>query len=126
MNKFDLCVIGGGVVGSMVLRALSKYDLKICLVEKESDVALGASRANTGIVHGGFDAKENTNKALYNVKGAKMMPTVAKELGVKYQNNGTLVVGFSQQDLETLKDLYNRGVKNGVSKHHGYRNSRQR
>ncbi len=113
-EKFDVAVIGGGVIGGMILRELSRYQLKVCLVEKESDVSMGASRANTGIVHGGFDAENGTNKAIYNVLGAKMMPSVASELGVKYVNNGTLVIAFTTEDEEMLKTLYERGIKNGV------------
>ncbi len=114
MERYDIAVIGGGVIGGMILRELSRYNLRVCMLEKESDVSLGASRANTGIVHGGFDALEGTKKAKFNVLGAKLMPTVAKELGVKYLNNGTLVVGFSKEDEETLKTLYERGIANGV------------
>ncbi len=113
-NTYDVAVIGGGVIGGLILRELSRYDIKVCLLEKESDVAMGASRANTGIVHGGFDAIEGSNKAKYNVLGTKLMPLVAKELGVKYLNNGTLVVAFSEEDLAMLNTLYARGIKNGV------------
>ncbi len=111
---FDVTVIGGGVVGAMILRELSRYDLKICMLEKENDVCMGQSKANSGIVHAGFDAKENTLKAKFNVLGNKMMKTVCEELGVKYRNNGSLVVAFNDEQLETLKELKNRGEKNGV------------
>ena len=111
---FDVAVIGGGVVGGLLLRQLSKYQLKVCLLEKQADVSMGASRANSGVVHAGFDAKEGTNKAKFNVRGNQMMPSLCEELGVKFKNNGSLVVAFSQDDLETLKDLKARGEKNGV------------
>ena len=111
---FDVTVIGGGVVGAMILRELSGYDLKICMLEKENDVCMGQSKANSGIVHAGFDAKENTLKAKFNVLGNKMMKIVCEELGVKYRNNGSLVVAFNDEQLETLKELKNRGEKNGV------------
>ncbi len=111
---YDILVVGGGVVGAMVLRELSRYDAKVCLLEKESDVAMGASRANSGISHAGFDTAEGSNKAKFNVLGAGLMPEVCKELGVKYKNNGSLVVGFSEEEKETLKGLYERGLKNGV------------
>ena len=84
---FDVAVIGGGVVGAMILRELSAYDLKICMLEKENDVCMGQSKANSGIVHAGFDAKEGSLKAKFNVSGNKMMPEVCRELGVKYKNN---------------------------------------
>lgn len=111
---YQVTVIGGGVVGGTILRELSKYDLKICLLEKENDVATGQSRANSGIVHAGFDAAEGTNKAKFNVEGCKMMPAYCKELGVKYKNIGSLVVAFSEEELETIKELKVRGEKNGV------------
>ncbi len=111
---YDILVIGGGVVGGMILRELSRFNAKICLLEKESDVAMGASRANSGISHAGFDAKEGSLKAKFNVLGASMMPKVTEELGVKYKNNGSIVVGFNDEDMETLQGLYERGLKNGV------------
>ena len=111
---YDVVVIGAGVVGSMVMRALSKYDLKICTVEKANDVAMGATKANSAIVHAGFDAKEGSLKAKLNVRGSEMMEQVTKELGVKYQNNGSIVVGFSDEDKKTIEELYKRGTDNGV------------
>ncbi len=111
---FDVIVIGGGVVGASVLRELCKYNLKTCLLEKESDVCLGASRANSGVVHAGFDAKEGSNKAKFNVSGNRMMEGLCRELGVKYKKNGSLVVAFSDEDLKTLEELKKRGEANGV------------
>lgn len=111
---FDVTVIGGGVVGAMILRELSRYDLKICMLEKENDVCMGQSKANSGIVHAGYDAKENTLKAKFNVLGNKMMKGVCEELGVKYRNNGSLVVAFDDAQLRTVKELKERGEKNGV------------
>ncbi len=111
---FDVTVIGGGVVGAMILRELSRYDLKICMLEKENDVCMGQSKANSGIVHAGYDAKENTLKAKFNVLGNKIMKEVCEELGVKYRNNGSLVVAFDDAQLRTVKELKERGEKNGV------------
>ena len=111
---FDAAIIGAGVVGGMIARELTRYGLKVCLLEKENDVAMGATKANSAIVHAGFDAKEGSLKALLNVKGSKMMENVAKELGVKYKRNGSLVIGFNEEDEQTIKELYERGVKNGV------------
>ena len=111
---FDIAVIGAGVVGGMVARELTKYTKSVCILEKNSDVALGATRANSAIVHAGFDAKEGTLKARLNVRGSKMMEEVCRELGVKYKRNGSLVVGFSEEDRRTLEELLERGVKNGV------------
>ena len=112
---FDVIVIGGGVIGGAILRELTKYRLSVCMVEKENDVCMGQSKANSGIVHAGFDAAEGTLKAKFNVLGNKMMPAYAKELGVKYVNNGSLVVAFSNEELQTLEDLKKRGEKNGVT-----------
>ncbi len=111
---YDVTIIGAGVVGGMIARALSAYDIKVCILEKENDVAMGASRANSAIVHAGFDAKEGSLKALLNVKGSEMMEQTAKELGVKYRKNGSLVVGFDDEDLKTIESLLERGNANGV------------
>ena len=111
---YDIIIIGAGVVGGLIARELSAYDLKICIVEKEHDVAMGASRANSGIIHAGYDAKPGTLKAKLNVLGSGMMPKVAQELGVKYQNNGSLVIGFSEEDRTVLEELLQRGIQNGV------------
>lgn len=111
---YDVVIIGAGVVGGMIARTLSAYDLKIALVEKENDVAMGATKANSAIVHAGFDAKEGSLKAKLNVEGSKMMKKVTEELGVKYKNNGSLVIGFNEEDRKTIEELLVRGMKNGV------------
>ena len=113
---YDVAIIGAGVVGAMVARTLAKYDLSVCILERNNDVAMGASMANSGIVHAGFDAKIGTLKAKLNVEGSNMMPKIAKDLGVKYINNGSMVIGFSKEDEEKIKELYERGIKNGVEK----------
>ena len=111
---FDVIVIGGGVIGGAILRELTKYRLKVCLLEKEGDVCMGQSKANSGIVHAGFDAAEGSLKARFNVEGNRLMYDYAKELGVKCVKNGSLVVAFSQEELEQLQSLKARGEKNGV------------
>ena len=111
---FDVIVIGGGVIGGAILRELTKYQLSVCLVEKENDICMGQSKANSGIVHAGFDAMPGTLKARFNVEGNKMMPAYAQELGVKFVNNGSLVVAFTEEDLQTLQTLKLRGEQNGV------------
>ena len=111
---YDVAIIGAGVVGAMCARSLAKYNLNICILEKNNDVAMGASMANSAIVHAGFDAIEGTLKAKLNVEGSKMMPKVAEDLGVKYTNNGSMVVGFSEEDRQVINTLYDRGIKNGV------------
>ncbi|MBR6647453.1 MAG: NAD(P)/FAD-dependent oxidoreductase [Clostridia bacterium] len=111
---YDVAIIGAGVVGGMIARTLSCYKLKICLLEKENDVAMGATKANSAIVHAGFDAKEGSLKAKLNVQGSKMMKKVTEELGVKYKNNGSLVIGFNEEDRKVIEELLERGIKNGV------------
>ncbi len=111
---YDIAIIGAGIIGGMIARTLAKYNVSICILEKENDVAMGATKANSAIVHAGFDAKEGSLKAQLNVKGSQMMPRIAEELGVKYKNNGSLVIGFNDDDKKTIWELYNRGCKNGV------------
>lgn len=111
---FDCVVIGAGVVGGLVARELTKYNLSVCILEKAADVAMGATRANSAIVHAGYDAKEGTLKAKLNVRGSNMMEGVCRELGVKYKRNGSLVVGFNDEDAGTLRSLIERGRTNGV------------
>lgn len=112
---YDVVIIGAGVVGGMIARTLSKYDLNICIVEKENDVAMGATKANSAIVHAGFDAEVGSLKARLNVRGNQMMESVCRELGVKYQNNGSLVIGFNEEDRTMIQALYQRGIDNGVT-----------
>ena len=111
---FDVAIIGAGVVGGMIARTLSRYRLKICILEKENDVAMGATKANSAIVHAGFDAAEGSLKARLNVRGSQMMPEVCRQLGVKYKNNGSLVIGFNDQDRAVIEELLERGRANGV------------
>ena len=114
VNMFDVVVIGGGIIGGSILRELTKYQLSVCMLEKESDVCMGESKANSGIVHAGFDAAVGSLKAKFNVLGNKMMYSYANELGVKCINNGSLVVAYDEKELETLNELKIRGEQNGV------------
>lgn len=111
---FDVAVIGAGVVGGFCARELMKYRLSVVILEGADDVAAGASRANSGIVHAGFDAKEGSLKAKFNVLGNRMMPKVCEELGVGYKNNGSIVVAFGKEQEKTLSELKERGEINGV------------
>ena len=111
---YDVAIIGAGVTGALTARELTRYNLKCVVLEKENDVAMGTSKANSAIVHAGFDAKVGSKKAKFNVKGSEMMEKVASELGVKYKRNGSLVLAFDDEDMKTVKELYDRGVKNGV------------
>ncbi len=109
-----IAIIGGGVIGAMIARELSRYELDVTVLEKESDVAMGATRANSAIVHAGFDAKEGSMKAKMNVQGSVLMENVCADLGVKYQRNGSLVIGFCDEDRAELEKLCHRGKINGV------------
>lgn len=111
---FDAVVIGGGVVGCCVARELSKYQLKTCVVESCEDVCSGTSKANSAIVHGGFDAIPGTVKAKFNVEGTKMMPALSEELDFDFEQNGSLVLCFEEEGRPALEELYQRGLKNGV------------
>lgn len=111
---YDIAIVGAGVTGAMTARELSQYDLKIALLDKCNDVAMGATKANSGIVHAGFDAAEGSLMAKLNVEGCAMMAETCKKLNVPYKNNGSLVVAFSEEETEHLQKLYDRGVKNGV------------
>ncbi len=113
---FDVLVVGGGVIGGAILRELTKYQVSAVMVEKSTDVCMGQSKANSGISHAGYDAKVGSLKAKFNVLGNKMMPSYAEELGVKYKNNGSLVVAYSEEEIKTLHDLKARGEQNGVEK----------
>ena len=113
MERYDVIVIGGGVVGTAVLRSLSAYRAKVLLLEKASDVATGASRANSGIVHAGYDAESGTKKAYFNVKGAAMFPVLTSELHVPYKKVGSLVAA-REGGLPALEELKERGIRNGV------------
>ena len=111
---YDVIIIGGGVTGSASARELSRYQAKICLLEKEADVCCGTSKANSAIVHAGFDAASGTLMAKLNVQGAEMMETMSKELDFPYKRIGALVVCKTEEDMPNLQRLYDRGLANGV------------
>ncbi len=110
----EILIIGAGVTGCAVARVLSRYEADITVIDRGMDVAEGASKANSGIVHAGFDAKPGTLKAKLNVDGAKMYPALSKELGVSYGQPGALVIGFTEEDRETLNNLVKQAELNGV------------
>ncbi len=111
---YDIIIIGSGIIGSSIARFLSKYNANILVLEKENDVSCGTTKANSGIVHAGFDAKPGSLKAKYNVLGAKMYPALAKELDFPYVNNGAFVLSFDESGHDTLVELLDRANKNGV------------
>ena len=101
----DVIVIGAGVVGCSIARSLSRYDLKVRVLEAGSDVAEGATKANSAIVHAGFDAKPGTSKAKFNLLGNRMFAQVCAELKVPFKPNGSLVLAFSEEDKAELQKL---------------------
>lgn len=111
---YDVAIIGAGVIGGMLARELSKYNLQVCLLEKENDVAMGASKANSGIIHGGYDPEPGTLKAKLNGKGVELLFAAAKELSVPCVRNGSMVCAFSEQEDAFLDSLYQRGLTNGT------------
>ena len=113
-NTYDVVIIGGGVIGSSIARALSKYECRTVLLEKEEDVCSGTSKANSAIVHAGYDAKTGSLKAKLNVKGNAMMGDLSKELDFDFKRNSSLVLCFAEEDRPALQALYERGVANGV------------
>jgi len=111
---YDVVVVGAGVTGAFIARELSKYRLSILVIDKESDVAMGTSKANSAIVHAGYDAVPGTLKALLNIRGNKMMKRISEELDVSFKMTGSLVVCFSKDGIFELEELKIRGFKNGV------------
>lgn len=111
---YDVAIIGAGVIGGMVARELTRYRVSVCLLEKENDVAMGASKANSGIIHGGYDPVPGTLKAKMNTEGVPLLYEAAKELNVPYQKNGSLIVAFGKAEDAAIEELYQRGLANGI------------
>ena len=111
---YDIAIVGAGVIGGMLARELSKYQLSVCLLEKENDVACGASRANSGIIHGGFDPHPGTMKAKLNTAGVPLLYKAAEELHVPHIQNGSMVCAFGEEEHVGLEALYQRGLDNGI------------
>ena len=114
MTSFDVIIIGAGVTGCAIARSLSRYDLSVLVLEKEEDVCSGTSKANSGIVHAGFDAEVGSMMARMNVRGAALVRELSETLQFSYRNNGALVLCFDTAQLPKLKELYQKGVQNGV------------
>lgn len=112
--NYDIIIIGSGVIGSAIARELSKYNAKIALLEKDEDVCTGTSKANSAIIHAGFDAKPNTLMAKMNTKGNNMMTKLAQDLDIPLNRCGALVLCFDEESLPKLDELCMRGMQNGV------------
>lgn len=111
---YDVIIIGAGIVGSATAYYLSQYQMSIALLEAENDVSNKTTKANSAILHAGYDPKPNTLMAKYNVEGAQMAQQLCQKLSVPYKNNGALVLAFNQKDLQTIEQLYQQGLQNGV------------
>ena len=111
---YDMTIIGAGISGSSLAYELTKYDLKVCVLEAENDVAVKTTKANSAILHAGYDPKPGSLNAKLNVEGSFLAKEICRKLDIPRKQLGSLVVAFSEEDLETVKDLYNRGVENGV------------
>lgn len=111
---YDIIIVGGGVIGCSVARTLSKYDKKIALIEKNYEICQETTKANSAIVHGGYDCKPGTLKAKMNVRGNAMYPELSKELDFTFNKIGSLVLAFSQEEMKTIEELYQRGLANGA------------
>ena len=111
---YDIIIIGGGVSGCAAARELSRYQADILVVDKEEDVCCGTTKANSAIVHAGYDAAHGSLMARLNVEGSRMMPALAKELDFAYDQCGSLVVCINEEDRPALQKLYENGVANGV------------
>lgn len=111
---YDVAIIGAGVIGSFVARELSKYNLDIILIEKDTDIANGTTKANSAVIHAGYDAKPGTLKAKLNALGNPMFDKVCKELDVSFKRIGSLVIATDEDEMNRIKELYERGLKNGI------------
>ncbi len=111
---YDVLIIGAGVIGGSIFRELTKYNLKVSVLEKENDISMGTTKANSAIIHAGFDPDPESVVAKYNVRGNEMYEGICKELDVPFKRNGAMVVAFAEENMETLETLYKKGVKMGV------------
>jgi glycerol-3-phosphate dehydrogenase len=111
---YDIAVIGAGIVGCSIARALSKYELKTVLIEKEADVADCTTKANSAIVHAGYDAKPGSLKAKLNVLGNPVFDELCRILDVPFKRTGSLVVAFEDDEIPSIYKLFDQGIKNGV------------
>ena len=114
MNKYDIAIIGAGVSGTAIARELSRYRIKVCVLEREEDVCCGTSKANSAIIHAGYDAEPGSLKAKLNLRGNQMMEQLSCDLDFPFRRNGSLVLCLDEKDRPGLQKLYERGIQNGV------------
>lgn len=113
-ETFDIAIVGAGITGCAIARQLARFDLSICVVEAANDIALGASKANGGLVHAGYDPAPGTVKAQVNARGCELYGTWAQELGFLFCRTGSMVLGFNDEDRAQLEQLRSNGLANGV------------
>ena len=113
-ETFDIAIVGAGITGCAIARQLARFDLSICVVEAANDIALGASKANGGLVHAGYDPAPGTVKALVNARGCELYGTWAQELSFLFCRTGSMVLGFNDEDRAQLEQLRSNGLANGV------------
>jgi glycerol-3-phosphate dehydrogenase len=109
LNSYDFIVIGGGVVGSMIARSFSRYEGKVLLIEKDADIGMGSTCANSAIVHAGYDPTPGSLKAQMNVSGNAMFDELSQELGFGFDRRGDFVVAVGEEELPTLGALLEQG-----------------
>lgn len=111
---YDVTIVGCGIVGASLAYTLSRYDLRVLVLERENDVAMGSTKANSAIVHAGYDPAHGTLMARLNIRGAEMMESLCRDLSVKYKRVGSFVLAFDEAQKEHLEQLYRNGMENGV------------
>lgn len=114
-TSYDIIIIGAGVTGCAIARELSRYECRVLVIEKDEDVCCGTSKANSGLVHAGYDAKPGTLKARMNVRGNELMSSLCEELDIPFKRIGSLVVCTDESMREGIDELYSRGIENGVT-----------
>ncbi len=111
---YDVLIIGCGITGASCAYYFSRYKLKVAVLEQHNDICCEATRANSAIIHAGYDPEPDMVCAKYNVRGNELAKEICEKLDVAYKQIGSLVVAFSESEMKTVNELYERGVKNGV------------
>ena len=114
MENYDVIIIGAGVTGTAIARELSRYQCKVCVLEREEDVCCGTSKANSAIIHAGYDAEPGSWKARLNVRGNEMIESLSKEPDFPFKRDGSLVLCLDKNAYQDLKKRYDRGIENGI------------
>ena len=112
--KYDVVIIGGGVVGCCIARTLSKYDLKIALLEKEADIASGTTKANSGVIHAGYASERQYIKRHLCIRGNRLYTQAQEELNFPFQRIGSFVVGLEDDQIKYLEELKKKGMEDGI------------